>query len=400
MTMIHCLVFSIILSAVDPVAVLAVFEAVHADKDLHYLIFGEALWNDGVTFVLFEGLREMAKVRTDTTIHPESYLFVILCMFVAFLGGALIGFLCGAISALITRFTTKNSQCFEPVVILMMAILAYFLAMSIGFSPIISLIVCGMSQMRYAVPNISPGSKLTIMGIVKAISTLCEILIFVLLGTEAVDIHIDWIFALMTLLIISVWRFVITFSLVYCINIFRYNPISYKWQLIIFLGGLRGAFAYVMALDYDGPFKLMFHDTTLIIIIVTNIINGIITKPLVMCMKLQQREPAKEITFNNVSSYIAHLTRSGLGNLTKGDSQDTCSMKCLKFEKEYIFRFLCSNQSGQSQLVRDFDSYEEQQALYLIETHGLVGLLNIQHDKQTSDAESEKKENLEDVKID
>ena len=69
MTVIHCLVFGIILSAVDPVAVIAVFEAVHADKDLHYLIFGEALWNDGVTFVLFEGLREMAKVNTETTIY-------------------------------------------------------------------------------------------------------------------------------------------------------------------------------------------------------------------------------------------------------------------------------------------------------------------------------------------
>ena len=186
-------------------------------------------------------------------------------------------------------------------------------------------------------------------------------------------------------------------TLVYCINIFRYNPISIKWQTIIFLGGLRGAFAYVMALDYDGPFKLLFHDTTLFIIIVTNIINGVLTKPLVMCLKLQQREPAKEVTFHNVASYIAYLARVGLGNLTKEDSQATCSMKCLKFEKEYIFKFLCTNQSGQSQLIRDFDSFEETQALLLIETHALVGLLNIQNAQHSSDTSEPDTEETKDI---
>ena len=49
------LTFSSAIAAVDPVAVLAVFEDINADKSLHFLIFGEALLNDGVAFVLFEG---------------------------------------------------------------------------------------------------------------------------------------------------------------------------------------------------------------------------------------------------------------------------------------------------------------------------------------------------------
>ena len=49
------LTFSSAIAAVDPVAVLAVFEDINVDKSLHFLIFGEALLNDGVAFVLFEG---------------------------------------------------------------------------------------------------------------------------------------------------------------------------------------------------------------------------------------------------------------------------------------------------------------------------------------------------------
>lgn len=82
--------FSSLISAVDPVAVLAVFEEIHVNEILYIVVFGESLLNDAVTVVLYhmsEKYSEIGVENLDIThvVKGGTQFFVVA------IGGTLIG---------------------------------------------------------------------------------------------------------------------------------------------------------------------------------------------------------------------------------------------------------------------------------------------------------------------
>ena len=165
MNIFHCLTFASIISAVDPVAVLAIFEDVEADRALYFLVppraspylqvFGEALLNDGVTFVLYEGVKELAFVRTEDLgdVAVESYIIVLLSFLTAPLGGLVVGFLTGLLAALATKHMSEQSAYIKPMMNLLFAAFAYVITLVCGFSNILGIIAYALTQTRYGVGN-------------------------------------------------------------------------------------------------------------------------------------------------------------------------------------------------------------------------------------------------------
>lgn len=95
------ILFSTILSAVDPVAVISVFEDVGVNALLYVNVFGESLLNDGVTVVLFRAVQ-------DLNSSGKGYSLLLALKTVGdFVKSAAGGCLLGLVGAFATGFATR-----------------------------------------------------------------------------------------------------------------------------------------------------------------------------------------------------------------------------------------------------------------------------------------------------
>lgn len=109
---VEVLTFATLISAVDPVAVLAIFEDLHVNKPLYFIVFGESLFNDAVVITVYNVM--LAVVSPANTAVPLSVGATIgkgvIKFFVVLLGGVAIGLAFGVITCFVTRFTKHQKS--------------------------------------------------------------------------------------------------------------------------------------------------------------------------------------------------------------------------------------------------------------------------------------------------
>ena len=104
--------FGSLISATDPVSVLAVFKEMDADANLFAIVFGESIFNDAIGIVMYESVKTLG-TEDDKTISQQIWL-AIMNFNIVFVGSLLIGM----ISALLVAFIQKRQQIYfkqEPV---------------------------------------------------------------------------------------------------------------------------------------------------------------------------------------------------------------------------------------------------------------------------------------------
>ena len=100
--------FGSLISATDPVSVLAVFASMDADENLFAIVFGESIFNDAIALVMFDTVMMLGG---NGNTAGQEILDAVGSFFLIFTGSLIIG----AVSALLIAFVLKrqNSHALE-----------------------------------------------------------------------------------------------------------------------------------------------------------------------------------------------------------------------------------------------------------------------------------------------
>ncbi|KAG1948684.1 sodium/hydrogen exchanger 3.2 [Pimephales promelas] len=334
------LLFGALMSAVDPVAVIAVFEEVHVNEVLYILVFGESLLNDGVTVVLYNVFDAFVSLG-GPKINAEEIIKGIISFFVVAFGGSLVGVVFAILISMLTRIT-KNVQVIEAGFIIVLGYLSYLTAEMLSLSAILSITFCGVCCQKYVNANMDEKSVTTLRYSLKVLANGSETMIFVFLGVSAIDKNI-WVwntgFILLTILFIIVFRFMGVFFLNWILNQSRLIPIDITDQIVMSYGGLRGAVAYGLAAVLDEakiPEKNLMLGTTLIVVYFTVVLQGITMKPFVQWLKVK-KATISDLTLNGkINNRTFEHTLTAMEDICgrMGDNWWTRHWK--HFEEKYV----------------------------------------------------------------
>ncbi|XP_048848750.1 Na(+)/H(+) exchanger beta-like isoform X2 [Brienomyrus brachyistius] len=366
-----CLLFGSMVSAVDPVAVLAVFEEIHINELLFVLVFGESLLNDAVT-VLYHLLEEYAGVGS---VSAQDVGLGVLSFLVVSLGGVLVGVIFAVMAAFTSRFTLHN-RVIEPLFVFLYSYMAYLSAEVFHLSGIMALIACGATMHPYVEANVSHKSHTTIKYFLKMWSSVSETLIFIFLGVSTVaGPHLwNWTFVTVTILLCLVSRVLGVVGLTFIINKFRVIKLTTKDQFIVAYGGLRGAIAFSLGFLLEKehfPMRNLFLTAIITLIFFTVFVQGMTIRPLVDLLAVKRKQDSKHSINEEIHTQVLDHLLTGVAHVCGHYGHHHWRDKLTRLDKQYVKKWLIAGQrSEEPQLIAFYRTLAVNQALELLESGG------------------------------
>jgi monovalent cation:H+ antiporter, CPA1 family len=275
------LLFGAIISATDPISVLAIFKDLRMDKRLSLIVEGESLLNDGTAAALFQiVLARIISGRLGVSKGVGQFLFSVL-------GGAVLGSFLSYAASRLTR-TIDDAE----VQITLTAVVAYgsyLLAYQLHLSGIIATALAGLIVGNLGTTNCSTQTKAALESFWAYVAFIMNSLVFLLIGLE---IHVDallrsWQPVLLSVGAVLVGRALSVYLLVPVSNALT-EKIPLRWQHVIVWGGLRGALALALALSLDNtfPYRDRVLDLTFGVVVFSILVQGLTIRPILRALNL------------------------------------------------------------------------------------------------------------------
>ena len=256
---IMALLFGAIISATDPVAVLALFKEFGAPKRLTMIFEGESLFNDGTAVALFMVILAVAQGGfhgIDTVLSGIGVFGSMVVLGIAF----------GLIMATIFSAALRAVKSNEFVAITMLIVSAHLVfiltelineygifGISLQISSIIATTVTALFLGNYSRHILTPRTDEYLGKFIEHIAFIVNSLVFILAGMLFASSHVDfkslWVPILVTIAVVIVMRIVSVYAITKPLNALKLEEkIPPSWEFLLSWGSLRGALAVIVVL--------------------------------------------------------------------------------------------------------------------------------------------------------
>jgi len=318
-----CLFFGAIISATDPVTVLAIFNELHVDVDLYALVFGESVMNDAVALVLSKSVEAYDTAAGGEAFDTPAFFAAVANFVGVFAGSFLIGVFFGFACALCTKFTAiRDYPLLETTLFFILSYSSFLAAEASNLTGIVAILFCGICQAHYTFNNLSEESQQRTKQLFEFINFLMENFIFSYIGVSMFTIQrheFNFVFIFASLLAIVVARACVVYPLTFLLNFGRKNRIPKNFQHMMMFSGLRGAIAFALALrSASSPERYVIMTTTAIIVMLTVILCGGTTTAMLSYLKIRVGVSDEDMSMHSIANTRTYNSTDSIRSIESG----------------------------------------------------------------------------------